>query len=247
MAGPRATTETTDTHWGNAMSEQTWGAPVAAQAPAVRTRFMTRVYLHLVVAVFAFIGVETWLFQSGLARQITQFVATTSWLLILGGFMVVSWLASSVAVRARSTGAQYAAFAALVGAEALIFTPLVFVARSYGPDEVVARAAIISIVAFIGLSGIAITSSADFSFLRVLLKWGAVVALLLIVGAVVFGATLGTWFSVAMIAFAGAAVLYDTQKILRHYPADREVAAAMSLFASLALLFWYVLRLLSRR
>ena len=65
--------------------------------------------------------------------------------------------------------------------------------------------------------------------------------------AVVFGASLGTWFSVAMIAFAGAAILYDTQKILRHYPADREVAAAMSLFASLALLFWYVLRLLSRR
>ncbi len=62
-----------------------------------------------------------------------------------------------------------------------------------------------------------------------------------------FGANLGTWFSVGMIALAGGAILYDTQMILRRYPADREVAAAMSLFASLALLFWYMLRLLSRR
>ena len=146
-----------------------------------------------------------------------------------------------------SRPAQYGAFAALVGAEALIFTPLLYIAAQQGPDGVVSRAAMISVVAFIGLSGVAITSSTDFSFLRVLLRWGAVVALLLIVGAVVFGASLGTWFSVAMIAFAGAAILYDTQTILRRYPADREVAAAMSLFASLALLFWYVLRLLSRR
>lgn len=229
------------------MSSQSWGAPVATQTPAVRTQFMTRVYVHLVAAVAAFVVLEWWLFSSGLARSFTQFVAGTSWLLILGGFMLVSWLASSVATRMDSRPAQYGAFAALVGAEALIFTPLLYIAAVDGPDGVISRAGMISVVAFIGLSGVAITSSADFSFLRVLLRWGAVVALLLIVGAVVFGASLGTWFSVAMIAFAGAAILYDTQKILRHYPADREVAAAMSLFASLALLFWYVLRLLSRR
>lgn len=229
------------------MSSQSWGAPVAAQAPAVRTRFMTRVYAHLVAAVAAFVGLETVLFTSGLAEAFTRFVASTSWLLVLGGFMLVSWLASSVATRMTSRPAQYAAFAALIAGEALIFTPLLWIAAVQGPEGVVSRAATISVVAFVGLSGIAITSSTDFSFLRVLLRWGAVVALLLIVGAVVFGATLGTWFSVAMIAFAGGAVLYDTQTILRHYPADREVAAAMSLFASLALLFWYVLRLLSRR
>ena len=229
------------------MAAAPWGAPVATQAPAVRTRFMTRVYVHLVAAVAAFVALETWLFTSGLAERFTRVVADTSWLLILGGFMIVSWLSRTVAVRATSPAAQYGAFAALIAAEALIFTPLLWIARVQGPEGVVSRAAIISVIAFIGLSGIAITSSADFSFLRVLLRWGAVVALLLIVGAVVFGATLGTWFSVAMIAFAGAAVLYDTQTILQHYPADREVPAAMSLFASLALLFWYVLRLMSRR
>ena len=51
----------------------------------------------------------------------------------------------------------------------------------------------------------------------------------------------------AMVAFAGAAILYDTSNVLRHYPEDRYVAASLELFASTALMFWYVLRLLSSR
>ena len=50
-----------------------------------------------------------------------------------------------------------------------------------------------------------------------------------------------------MIGFAGAAVLYDTSNILRHYPVDRHVAAALDLFGSIALMFWYVLRLFLAR
>ena len=65
-----------------------------------------------------------------------------------------------------------------------------------------------------------------------------------IAGAVLFGFTLGTLFSVVMIALAGASILYDTSNVLRHYPTDRHVAASLQLFASVALMFWYVLRLL---
>jgi FtsH-binding integral membrane protein len=51
-----------------------------------------------------------------------------------------------------------------------------------------------------------------------------------------------------MVALAGAAVLHDTSKVLHHFPEDRYVAAALELFASVALMFWYVLRLyLSRK
>jgi FtsH-binding integral membrane protein len=52
---------------------------------------------------------------------------------------------------------------------------------------------------------------------------------------------------VAMIAFAGAAVLYDTSNILHHYPQDKYVAASLELFASIALMFWYVLQLFMNR
>ncbi len=36
--------------------------------------------------------------------------------------------------------------------------------------------------------------------------WGGILALIAIVGGLVFGFQLGTWFSVLMIGFAGAAV-----------------------------------------
>jgi FtsH-binding integral membrane protein len=93
------------------------------------------------------------------------------------------------------------------------------------------------------LTGVALTSSKDFSFLGSILKWVGIAALLLIVVSVFTGFNLGAWFSVAMIAFAGGAILWETQQILRNYPEGTELLAAIQLFASVMLLFWYVLRL----
>ena len=98
-----------------------------------------------------------------------------------------------------------------------------------------------------GLTAVAFITRKDFSFLRGILMWLGVLALVAIVGAVIFGFALGTWFSVAMIGFAGAAVLYDTSNILHHYPENKHVAAALGLFASIALMFWYVLQLFMSR
>ncbi len=220
--------------------------PVGTQSVDVRLRFLRRVYGHLGGAVAAFVLLELALFSSGLAYAIAAFVFGTSWLLILGGFVLVSWLSSTVAHRASTPAAQYGAFSALIVVEALLFAPMLVIASLQAPG-VISQAAMLSVVAFAGLTVVALTSGRDFSVLGALLKWGGVVALVLIVAAVLFGLQLGTWFSVAMIAYAGGAILYDTSKVLRSYPADREVAASMQLFASLALLFWYVLRLLMRR
>ena len=68
-----------------------------------------------------------------------------------------------------------------------------------------------------------------------------------IFGGLIFGFQLGLFFSVAMVAFAGAAILYDTSNVLHHYPEDRYVAASLQLFTSVALLFWYVLRIFLSR
>ena len=77
--------------------------------------------------------------------------------------------------------------------------------------------------------------------------WGFFLAMAAIVGSLLFGFHLGTWFSVAMIGFAGAAILYDTSNIMHHYPQDKYVAASMALFASIAMMFWYILRLIMSR
>jgi FtsH-binding integral membrane protein len=47
-----------------------------------------------------------------------------------------------------------------------------------------------------------------------------------------------------MVLFAGAAILYSTSNVFLHYRTDQYVAASLSLFASIALLFWYILRIL---
>ena len=71
--------------------------------------------------------------------------------------------------------------------------------------------------------------------------------LLAIIGGVLFGFALGTWFSVAMIGLSGASILWQTQNVVRRYPIGSHVAASIALFTSLMTMFWYVLRLLMSR
>ena len=108
---------------------------------------------------------------------------------------------------------------------------------------VIESAALVTLLAFFGLTAVAFLAPADFSFFGSFLKYAFVVALVLIVAASVFGLRLGTFFSVGMVTLAGGAILYDTSNVLRRYPEDRYVGAALELFASVALIFWYVLRL----
>jgi uncharacterized protein len=221
--------------------------PVALRAEEVRAEFITKTYLHLLGAIVAFTLLEMGYFLTGLAVPIAMALLGTSWLLVLGGFVVVSWLASRVAHAAESPGAQYAALGAYVIAESIIFVPLLMIAQLAAPG-VIQSAALVTLFAFTGLTVLVFSTRRDFSFLGGILGWCGVVALTLIVSGVVFGFELGTLFSVGMVALAGAAVLHDTSKVLHHFPEDRYVAAALELFASVALMFWYVLRLyLSRK
>ena len=169
-----------------------------------------------------------------------------NWLLVLGAFMLVGWGASHVAHRVESTGMQYAALAGFVFAEAIIFAPLLLIANENYPG-VIDSAAGVTIFGSIALIATVMITRKDFSFLRSLLVWGFFIAIGLILAGALFGLQLGTWFSVGMIAFAGAAVLYDTSNILHHYPQDKYVAASLELFASIALMFWYVLQLFMSR
>lgn len=215
--------------------------PAGLQSEAVRSAFMSRVYTRLVAGVAAFVLLETFLFASGLAVAITQFVFSTSWLLVLGGFMIVSWLANSVAMRATSPGSQWGGYLLLVAANAVIFAPLLVLAERQVPGVIVA-AGQYAIGGFIVLSVIAVRSARDFTWLGAALKWFGLLALAAIVLSVLFGFSLGTWFSLGMIGFAGAAILHDTQTILRDVPPGRETVAAMTLFSGLALMFWYLVR-----
>ncbi len=230
---------------------QPYAVPVATLDADTRAAFMVRVYQHLVAALIAFIAFETLLFATGAARAIYDLVAGSSgaWLLVLGGFMVVNWMATAASHDLANPGRQYGGLFALAGAEALIFAPFLYYVFNVegGGAVTVGAAAVVTLLGFAGLTVIGLITRRDLSFMRPMLMWAGVMSLVLIVAALLFGFELGVWFSVAMVALAGGAILYQTQTILRTYPDGAHVGAAVQLFASMMLLFWYVLRIFARR
>ena len=220
-------------------------APVAELSAEDRSSFIWKCYAHVVGAIVAFAAIEVYLFQSGIAERIAA-PMLSNWWMVLGAFILASWGASHVAHRVESKNAQYAAFAAFIVVEALIFAPMLYIAYMMEPG-IIDSAAGVTVLGCVGLIATAMITGKDFSFLRGMLTWIFFLALALIVSSFIFGLELGTWFSVAMIGFAGAAVLYDTSNIMHHYPQDKYVAASMQLFASIALMFWYILRLFMNR
>jgi FtsH-binding integral membrane protein len=223
----------------------------AAEAPAdVRAAFIRRTYVHLAGAILAFAGIEAVLLNlPGIENTVFGLMRASrySWLVVLGGFMLVSWLADRWARSETSPGMQYAGLALYVLAEAVIFLPLLLIAdRFFAGEHLIAKAAILTLATFAGLTLGVLVTGKDFSFLRTALTVGGVVAFGLILAGVLFGFTLGLWFTLGMIAFACAAILYYTSQVLHHYRPEQHVAAALTLFAAVALLFWYVLQLLMR-
>jgi FtsH-binding integral membrane protein len=213
------------------------------QAPAeTRAHFLVRTYHHLFGAILFFAALEVAYFQTGFAERAARVMFSVNWLLILGAFMIVAWFARRFAYSSASLASQYFGLAFYVVAQSILFIPLLYQAERFAPGAI-SSAAVVSLLGFAGLTWVAYSTRKDFSFLGGILRWGFIVALVAIVGAVVFGFHLGTWFSVAMVALAGAAILHDTSRVLRDFPKSRYVGAALELFASAALLFWYVLRI----
>ncbi|NNF16256.1 MAG: permease [Gammaproteobacteria bacterium] len=209
-----------------------------------RDGFIMKAYQHLLLALGLFVALEFYLFSSGIADQIARALTGVNWLLVLGAYMIVSWLATHVAYQVRSKGAQYAALFVFVAAKAVIFVPLIYFAEMRVPG-VTQSAVFATAVGFTGLTAIAFQTRKNFSFLGAFLKWGFLIALGLIIAAAFGAVHLGTWFSVAMIAFAGAAVLYDTSGILHDYPDHLYVSAGLRLFSSITLMLWYMIRFMS--
>ena len=220
-------------------------APVSSLSVEDRSTFIWKCYAHVVVAILAFAAVSVYLFTSGISAAIAA-PMMNNWFLVLGAFILASWGATHVAHRIESKNAQYAAFAAFIVVEALIFAPMLYIAYMMEPG-IIDSAAGVTVLGSVGQIAVAMITRKDFSFLRGMLVWIGILALVAIAGSLLFGFQLGTWFSVAMIGFAGAAVLYDTSNIMHHYPQDRYVAASMALFASIAMMFWYILRLFMSR
>lgn len=223
---------------------------ILAQATdAERVAFYKKTYSHVAGGVLVFILFEYLLLQS---TAIVDFALSMlqgwRWLFLLGGFMLITNYAESTVMRAANKNVQYMGFALYIFAEAFIFVPLIYIALSYTQSfDLLNQAAIVTLSLFTGLSAIVFITKKDFSFLRAGLTAGFFIAIGLILAGVLFGFNLGLWFSVGMCVLAAGSILYQTSNLIHKYGIEDYIPAALGLFASLMLLFWYVIQIFLSR
>lgn len=223
---------------------------LAHVADVDRVAFYKKTYAHVAVGVLIFILFEYVLLQS---EAIVKFTLSMTegykWLIMLGGFMFITNYAERMTMKTQDKNKQYLAFALYILAEAFIFVPLIYIAMYYmdsGP-EMLNQAAIVTLGLFTGLSAVVLVTKKDFSFIKTGLTVGFFIAIGLILAGTLFGFTLGLWFSVAMCLLAGGSILYQTSNMVNKYTIDDYIPASLGLFASLMLLFWYVLSIFMSR
>jgi len=225
----------------------TYGNSAADAAPQERALFIRKTYLHLAGAILAFVGLEAFLFSSGIAQTIATAMAGFSWFIVLALFMGVSFLANWWANSSTSKPTQYLGLALYVVAEAVIFIPLLYIATYYtgGGVTTIIKAGIVTLGLLAGLTAVVFITRKDFSFLGPILTIGGFIALGFIAASLIFGFSLGGLFAFVMVGFAATAILFSTSNVLHQYQPTQYVAASLSLFASVALLFWYILSIFS--
>lgn len=218
---------------------------VAMSKPDVRAEFIRKTYLHLAGAIAIFVAIEYYLLTSPIGEMILSLVSggTMGMLILFGLFVGASFLANYWAHSDASEPLQYLGLGLFIVAEAIIFLPILYVATHYAEADVIPNAAIITAALFTGLTFVVFTTRKDFSFLGSFLMIGGFIAMGLIVASMVIGFDLGLIFAGAMVLLAAGSILYTTSNILHHYQPTQHVAASLALFASVAMLFYYILRI----
>lgn len=221
------------------------GQVIAHADGDTRQRFIRKTYAHLALAIALFAGLEYAMISMGWhikAIQMLSVIGTWGWLGVLLVFGFASSLMQRWAQTSISLEKQYMAWAGGIALESLIFLPMIGIALMFSKDvNLLQQASIVTIALVIGLTAVVFTTGKDFSFLRPMLSIGFFVVIGIIVMSALFGTSLGVYFSGGMILFAAAAILYETSQIQYHYHESQHVAASLSLFAAVGLLFWYVL------
>ena len=214
-----------------------------------RATFIRRAYMHLAGAVVGFIILSALFIFSGLGKMMLRVLMNSGqfgWLVVLGAFILVSMLATRLADNVEANQTQLIGLGIYVLAEALIFAPLLTLAAYINP-AIIGAAGITTALLVGGLTFTAFTTKKDFSFMRSFLTMAGFIAFGAIIASIFMGFSLGVWFSAAMVLLCAGFVLYDTSNIIHHYPTDRPAGAALHLFASIATMFWYVLRIFMSR
>ena len=238
---------------------------VATLGVSDRVAFLRRTYALLGISLIAFAAIT-----GGLMRYATQtslefsswaFTGQFSWLMVIGLFMVVGYVAQRLARSETSRALQFLGLFVFVFAESVLLQPMLWILiAKFGNAEtigftneglltgraaaILGQAVVITLAIFIGLTLTVFVTKKDFSFLRGVLSIATFAVLGVIIASMLFGFSLGALFSGFVILIMAGYILQQTSMVMRDFPPTAYVAAALMLFSTIATLFWYVLRLL---
>ena len=235
-----------------AASHRSIEGAVATVGVSDRIAFLRKTYAHLGVALLAFAAIAGGMMrfapETSFSFSKWAFSGGWNWLIVLGAFMLVGWLAERLAMSETSRGLQYVGLFVFVFAFAMILQPILWVLLlrfgGAGALSIVSQATVITLTIFAGLTLTVFLTKKDFSFLRGVLTVCSFAALGVIIASIAFGFTLGAFFAGLMILLMSGYILFQTSVIMKEFPPTAYVAAALMLFSTIATMFWYVLRLL---
>lgn len=227
----------------------TFGRTAAEALPAERAAFIRKTYIHLAGAIAVFILIEAFLLNLGLGEIAarTMMGSSFSWFIVLAAFIGISTVANSWAISQTSKSKQYLGLGVFILAWSVMFLPLLFIINRFAGTGVIMQAGVVTLGLFLGITAVVFLTRSDFSFLGPILSIAGFVSLGYIAIGLIFGFSFGSFFAFAMVAFAGGSILYQTSNVLHQYRTDQHVAASLSLFSGIALMFWYILQIFYSR
>jgi FtsH-binding integral membrane protein len=232
-----------------------------------RVAFLRKTYGLLGVALIAFAvitgGMMRFMPDTSWAFSKWAFTGRWNWLLVMGLFMLVGYVAERLARSETSRGLQFVGLGVFVFAEAMLLQPILWILMiRFGGESglvvangnvpvltgqaasILMQAIVITLSIFIGLTLTVFLTKKDFSFMRGVLAIGTFAALGVIIASAIFGFSLGAFFCGAMILLMAGYILYQTSMVMSYFPPTAYVAASLMLFSTIATLFWYVLQML---
>jgi uncharacterized protein len=251
--------------FGQSASARPIEGAVATMGVSDRVEFLRKTYAHLGVALIAFAALTAGIIRLAPATSLRfsswALGGRLNWLVVMGLFIAVGYLAEHLARSNTSRGVQYAGLAIGVTSWSLLLQPILWVLfLRFGNPEMVRlsgsglltgqaasilmQAVVITLAIFIGLTATVFVTKKDFSFMRGALAIGSFAALGVILASMAFGFSLGALFCGAMILLMAGYILFQTSLVMSYFPPSGYVAAALMLFSTVAMLFWYVLQML---
>ncbi|MEO0481613.1 MAG: Bax inhibitor-1 family protein [Planctomycetota bacterium] len=218
------------------------GQVAAADAPvAERVKFLQRTYSWLLGGVLAFAAILAAWGQSETLQSMTGFIGG-NWIIAMVVIFGVSFFAHAVA---EKTPLNMFAYGAVVLVYGLLIGPIVAIISAGHGTGIITQASVITAVIFMGLTAYVFISGKDFSFMRGFLTIGLVGLIITGVVSAFMGGGIGIWYSYVAAALFSGYILYDTSRILHHYPTTAHVSAALVLFVDVVILFKHILIILA--